>query len=223
MVRTLTRCRTGADNARSVARALIARRSRRAQGPRPVAACRCMPRRPRCGRSTARASPIATHPRPGLIAIDAGHGFAFPAIELAEARTAATPRAARGSPRRRSATRVIAAPPAIRSSGWPSTGLVALMFVNTPGAMAPWGGSKAGVRHQPDRLRLSAAGPRAAGDRSVAVEGGARQRHDGEAARRANPRRLGARRRRASRPPIRTRRCAARCCRWATPRAPRWR
>ena len=53
------------------------------------------------------------------------------------------PRAARASPRRRSADRAIAARPAIRSSGWPSKGLVALMFVNTPGAMAPWGGSKA--------------------------------------------------------------------------------
>ena len=72
-------------------------------------------------------------------------------------------------------------------------GLVALMFVNTPGAMAPWGGIAAGVRHQSGGVRLPAARPRAAGDRPVAVQGGARQRRDGKAARRENPRRLGAR------------------------------
>ena len=72
-------------------------------------------------------------------------------------------------------------------------GLVAIMFVNTPSAIAPWGGSKAGVRHQPDRVCLSPARPRAARDRPVALQGRARQHHDGEAARRENSRRLGAR------------------------------
>ena len=80
-----------------------------------------------------------------------------------------------------------------------------------------------GARHQSGGVRLSAARPRAAGDRPVALQGGARQHHDGEAARRENPRRLGARRGRASRPPIPTRRSPAPWCRWATPRAPRWR
>ena len=89
------------------------------------------------------AMPAVTRPRPALIAVDAAHGFAYPAIEAAEAAAARRRRARRASPRRRSAARTIAAPPAIRSSGWPRPGLVALMFVNTPSAIAPWGGSKA--------------------------------------------------------------------------------
>jgi (2R)-3-sulfolactate dehydrogenase (NADP+) len=94
------------------------------------------------------AVPAVSRPRPGLIAVDAAHGFAFPAIEAAEA---LLPEAAR--------QQGIAAAAITRSShcgaaGLPverlaQAGLVAMMFVNTPGAMAPWGGSKPVVGTNP--------------------------------------------------------------------------
>jgi (2R)-3-sulfolactate dehydrogenase (NADP+) len=87
------------------------------------------------------AMPVVTRPRPGLIAVDAAHGFAFPAIELAEA---ALPDAARSqgiaaAAIRRSSHCGAAGHPVERLA---EKGLVAMMFVNTPGAMAPWGGSR---------------------------------------------------------------------------------
>jgi len=141
VVGTLTRCRTDIGNARSVTRALIAAEMDGLKGHglsrAPMYAAQAKVRK-----IDGTARPAVTRPRPGLIAIDAGYGFAFPAIELAEAELG---KAARGQG---------TAAAAIRNSshcgaaGHPverlaSAGLVALMFVNTPGAMAPWGGSKA--------------------------------------------------------------------------------
>lgn len=85
--------------------------------------------------------PKATRPKPGVLAIDAGHGFAYPAIDLA---VAELPHLAREQG-------VVAAP--IRRSNHcgaaglhverlAEQGLVAMLFANTPGAIAPWGGSK---------------------------------------------------------------------------------
>jgi (2R)-3-sulfolactate dehydrogenase (NADP+) len=141
VVRTLTRCRTDIDNARSVARALIAAEMDGLKGHGlsrvPMYAAQAKARK-----IDGTAMPFVTRPRPGLIVVDAANGFAFPAIELAES---ALPEAAR--------SQAIAAAAIRRSShcgaaGHPverlaENGLVALMFVNTPGAMAPWGGSKA--------------------------------------------------------------------------------
>lgn len=85
--------------------------------------------------------PKASRPKPGVLAIDAGHGFAYPAIDLA---IAEIPDLAREQG-------IVAAP--IRRSNHcgaaglhverlAEQGLVALLFANTPGAIAPWGGSK---------------------------------------------------------------------------------
>ncbi len=85
--------------------------------------------------------PKATRPKPGVLAIDAGHGFAYPAIDLA---VVELPHLAREQG-------VVAAP--IRRSNHcgaaglhverlAEQGLVAMLFANTPGAIAPWGGSK---------------------------------------------------------------------------------
>lgn len=95
----------------------------------------------RSGKIDGRAVPIARQPRPGVLAIDAAHGFAYPAIDLA---VVELPDIARSQG-------VVAAP--IRRSGHcgaaglhverlAEQGLVALLFANTPGAIAPWGGSK---------------------------------------------------------------------------------
>jgi (2R)-3-sulfolactate dehydrogenase (NADP+) len=139
VVRTLTRCRTESTMRRSVARALIAAEADGLKGHGlsrvPMYAAQAKVRKVDGTSSRVDAT------RPGLIAIDAGNGFAFPAIELAEA-ALPTPRAARarrrGDPR--SSHCGAAGHPVERLA---DSGLVALMFVNTPGAMAPWGGSKA--------------------------------------------------------------------------------
>jgi (2R)-3-sulfolactate dehydrogenase (NADP+) len=141
VVRTLTRCRTNVDNARSVARALIAAEMDGLKGHGlsrvPMYAAQAKVRK-----INGDALPVATHPRPGLIAIDAGHGFAFPAIELAEAELGKATRSQgiAAAAIRNSSHCGAAGHPVERLAG---AGLVALMFVNTPGAMAPWGGSKA--------------------------------------------------------------------------------
>ena len=84
VVRTLTRCRTSVDNARSVARALVAAEADGLKGHGlsrlPMYAAQAKVRK-----VDGTFTPVASHPRAGLITIDAGYGFAFPAIELAEA------------------------------------------------------------------------------------------------------------------------------------------
>jgi (2R)-3-sulfolactate dehydrogenase (NADP+) len=85
--------------------------------------------------------PKASRPKPGVLAIDAGHGFAYPAIDLA---IAEIPDLAReqgivAAPIRRSNHCGAAGLHVERLAG---QGLVAMLFANTPGAIAPWGGSK---------------------------------------------------------------------------------
>ncbi len=141
VVRTLTRCRTEIDIARSVARALIAAELDGLKGHGlsrvPMYAAQAKARK-----INGAAMPVLTRPRPGLIAIDAAHGFAFPAIELAEAELPAAARSQgiAAAAIRRSSHCGAAGHPVERLA---NAGLAALMLVNTPGAMAPWGGSKA--------------------------------------------------------------------------------
>ncbi|HEV7338550.1 MAG TPA: Ldh family oxidoreductase [Bosea sp. (in: a-proteobacteria)] len=93
------------------------------------------------GKIDGQAVPTARQPRPGVLAIDAAHGFAYPAIDLA---IVELPELARRQG-------IVAAP--IRRSNHcgaaglhverlAEQGLVALLFANTPGAIAPWGGAK---------------------------------------------------------------------------------
>jgi (2R)-3-sulfolactate dehydrogenase (NADP+) len=141
VVRTLTRCRTGVDNARSVARALVAAECDGLKGHGlsrlPVYAAQA-----KVHKVDGTFRPVASHPRPGLITIDAGYGFAFPAIELAEAELLPTARkqGLAAAAIRKSSHCGAAGLPVERLA---DKGLVALMFANTPGAMAPWGGAKA--------------------------------------------------------------------------------
>jgi (2R)-3-sulfolactate dehydrogenase (NADP+) len=140
-VRTLTRCRTSEGNAKSVARALVGAEADGLKGHGlsrvPTYAAQAKVRK-----VDGMAVPHATHPRPALIAIDAQNGFAFPAIELAEKELheVAPKQGVAAAAIRRSSHAGAAGHPVERLA---EAGLVALMFVNTPGAMAPWGGSKA--------------------------------------------------------------------------------
>ena len=158
VVRTLTRCRTSIDNARSVARALIAAEADGLKGHGlsrvPMYAAQAKVRK-----IDGTFKPLATHPRPGLIAIDAGYGFAFPAIELAEAELLAAARA-----------QGIAAAAIRKSSHCGAAGHpVERLAENGPGRAdvrqhagrdGAVGRLEGAVRHQPGRLRLSAARPR---------------------------------------------------------------
>ncbi|HEV2509788.1 Ldh family oxidoreductase [Bosea sp. (in: a-proteobacteria)] len=95
----------------------------------------------RAGKIDGQAIPIARKPKPGVLAIDAGHGFAYPAIDLAVSELPEIARAQgiASAPIRRSSHCGAAG---LHVERLAEQGLVALLFANTPGAMAPWGGSK---------------------------------------------------------------------------------
>jgi (2R)-3-sulfolactate dehydrogenase (NADP+) len=96
------------------------------------------------GKARGDAEPTMLRPKPGTLLIDACDGFAYPAIDMA---IAALPETAH--------VQGIAAAAITRSShcgaaghhveALAAKGLVALLFANTPAAMAPWGGKAAPV------------------------------------------------------------------------------
>jgi (2R)-3-sulfolactate dehydrogenase (NADP+) len=94
------------------------------------------------GKIDGRAEPRVARPRPGVLAVDAACGFAYPAIDVAIERLLAIAR-----------EQGIAAAAISRSNHagacgrhverLAEQGLVALFFANTPEAIAPWGGTRA--------------------------------------------------------------------------------
>lgn len=96
----------------------------------------------RCGKVNGTAKPKIEQKAPAVIAVDAANGFAFPAIDLAIAELSAL-----------APTTGVACATIYRShhggqlgvhvEKLAKNGLMALMFANTPKAMAPWGGSQA--------------------------------------------------------------------------------
>jgi len=140
VVRTLTRNRTDAGNAASVARALVAAECDGLKG-HGLSRLPMYAKQSQVGKVDGFAVPTVSRRRPGLIAVDAAHGFAFPAIEAAEAALvpAARQQGVSAAAIYRSGHCGAAGHPVERLAG---AGLAALMFVNTPSAMAPWGGSK---------------------------------------------------------------------------------
>jgi (2R)-3-sulfolactate dehydrogenase (NADP+) len=141
VARTLACCRTGADNAGCVARALVAAEADGLKG-HGLSRLPSYAAQAKAGKVDGFAVPQASRPRAGAALIDAGHGFAYPAIALAET---ILPEMARAGG--------IACAGITRShhcgaAGHPverlaQAGLVAMLFANTPGAIAPWGGAKA--------------------------------------------------------------------------------
>lgn len=137
----LTRSRTGAENARSVARALVEAESIGQEGH----GLRRLPTyaaQSASGKVDGDAVPKVSRPAPAVLVIDAGHGFAYPALDRA---IADLPELGRSQG---------IALAAIRRSHHcgalglvveklAQAGLVSLAFANTPGAIAPWGGRRA--------------------------------------------------------------------------------
>jgi (2R)-3-sulfolactate dehydrogenase (NADP+) len=94
------------------------------------------------GKAKGDAKPLASRPRPGVLAVDAADGFAYPAIDLVLKKLPAV-----------AAKQGIAAASVTRSNHCgvaghhveklAEQGLVAMLFANTPAAMAPAGGKTA--------------------------------------------------------------------------------
>lgn len=140
VVSTLTRCKTSAVNAQAVARALVAAELDGLKG-HGLSRVPMYAAQAKIGKVDGTAAPAMDRPKPGLVLVDAAHGFAYPAIELAET---VLPEAARSqgvasAAIRRSHHCGAAGHPVERLA---QAGLVAMLFSNTPYAMAPWGGSK---------------------------------------------------------------------------------
>lgn len=133
----LTASRTSAENAVSVARALVGAELA-GQGGHGLRRVPAYAAQARAGKVDGHAVPVAQRMRPGAVHIDAGHGFAFPALDLAVEELAAI-----------ASTQGIAMAGIFRShhagvaglavEALAQKGLVALLFANAPAAMAPWG------------------------------------------------------------------------------------
>lgn len=137
---TLVRCGTALIQAESVARALV---GAEADGLKTHGLMRLLAygEQVRAGKVVGDAVVTTARPKPGLLAIDAAHGFAYPALDTA---IALLPEIAR--------EQGIAAAAIRRShhcgaAGRPvealaEQGLVAILFANAPASMAPWGGTR---------------------------------------------------------------------------------
>ena len=140
VAQALMRCRTSADNAGAVARALVAAEADGLKG-HGLARVPSYAAQAKVGKVDGFATPSLARPRPGVIAIDAANGFAYQAIDAA---VAALPQSARANgiaaaSIRRSHHCGVVGHPVERLA---EEGLVALMLANTPAAIAPWGGSR---------------------------------------------------------------------------------
>lgn len=93
------------------------------------------------GKIDGQAVPVARRPKPSVLAIDACHGFAYPAIDLAliELPEMARAQGVVAAPIRRSSHCGAAG---LHVERLARQGLVALLFANTPAAIAPWGGAR---------------------------------------------------------------------------------
>ena len=138
---TLIRCNTAPENAALVADALVGAElvGQAGHGLRRLPSYGAQAA---SGKVDGHAVATAERTRPGVLAIDAANGFAYPALALA---LAALPEMARAQG--------IAVAGVRRSHHAGVTGLfveelarqglVAMMLVNTPAAIAPWGGARA--------------------------------------------------------------------------------
>ncbi len=95
----------------------------------------------RTGKVDGQALPSVSRPRPAVVAIDAAHGFAYPAIDLA---VATLPEAARacGVAIARIGRSHHAGVAGLAVERLAEKGLMAIMVANAPASMAAWGGRK---------------------------------------------------------------------------------
>lgn len=141
VVNALMRAKTDPENAKSVARALVAAESEGLKG-HGLSRVPTYAAQAKIGKVDGFAKPTLEWRKPGAVVIDAANGFAFPAVDLAvkELPAAAKKNGIAAAGIRRSHHCGAAGHPVEKLA---EAGLMALMFANTPGAIAPWGGSKA--------------------------------------------------------------------------------
>ena len=137
----LVRSNTSEPNAASVARALVAAEVDGLKG-HGLSRVATYAAQSKSGKVDGFATPTSTRPRPALLAVDAGHGFAYPALDLALSELPAIAR------EQGVAAAAISRSHHCGAAGHPverlaDTGLMAILFANTPAAIAPWGGSAA--------------------------------------------------------------------------------
>ncbi|AYD03254.1 Ldh family oxidoreductase [Neorhizobium sp. NCHU2750] len=96
-------------------------------------------RQVRTGKVDGSALPQAVRPRPAVLSIDAAHGFAFPALDLAAEELPAIAHE-QGIAFATIGRSHHAGVMALTVERFAEQGLIAMMFANAPAAMAPWGG-----------------------------------------------------------------------------------
>ncbi len=139
-VETLVRCGTAPGAAMSVARALV---GAEADGLKTHGLMRLIAygEQVKAGKVVGTATVSAERPRPGLLAIDAAYGFAYPALDHAVAVLPAIAREqgiAAAAIRRSHHCGAAGRPVEVLAD----QGLVAILFANAPASMAPWGGTR---------------------------------------------------------------------------------
>ncbi len=137
----LMRSRTAEKAARSVADALVGAEAigQIGHGLRRVIAYAAQAQSGKVDGST---TPEAERTAPGVLAIDAGHGFAYPALDMAVEQLPALVAAqgiAMAAVRRSHHCGAMG----LFAEALAERGVVALMLANTPGAIAPWSGRRA--------------------------------------------------------------------------------
>ncbi|MFJ6326402.1 MULTISPECIES: Ldh family oxidoreductase [unclassified Rhizobium] len=140
VVEALRRNRVSAQNARSVAVALVAAEAagQEGHGLRRVLA---YAGQAKAGKADGFAVPGRSRPFPAVLRIDAGNGYAYPALDLAVAELPDIAREqgiALAAINRSHHAGVMG----LTVERFADLGLVALMVANAPAAMAPWGGRR---------------------------------------------------------------------------------
>ena len=135
----LVRCRTSEKNALIVARALVAAEADGLKG-HGLSRVPTYAAQAKVGKVNGFATATSTRPRPALLDVDAAHGFAYPALDhaVAELPAVAREQGVAAAAIRRSHHCGAAGHPVERLA---EAGLLAILFANTPAAIAPWGGS----------------------------------------------------------------------------------
>lgn len=141
VVRILGACRTSQPNARSVARALVLAEAD-GQGGHGLSRVASYAAQARSGKVDGYATPTCRRMAPSALVVDAAHGFAYPALDLAIAELATLARGqgiAIAGVRRSHHCGALG----LVVERLADAGLLGLMLANTPSAIAPWGGRRA--------------------------------------------------------------------------------
>ncbi|MCJ9724473.1 Ldh family oxidoreductase, partial [Agrobacterium sp. BETTINA12B] len=138
VVEALLRNRVSPENARAVAIALVAAEAA-GQGGHGLRRVPAYASQAKAGKTDGFAKPHLTRPYPAVLRIDAGNGYAYPALDLAVAELTIVARE-QGIALAAISRSHHAGVMGLTVERFADQGLVALMVANAPASMAPWGG-----------------------------------------------------------------------------------